>query len=73
MLKRLTALLLAALMLLLTAAAEEERPAVIDRINAPEVQADFAFAQDAALLDDMMDAVGIDRDKLCTYCWDGRE
>ena len=24
-------------------------------------------------LDDMMDAVGIDRDKLCTYCWDGRE
>ena len=51
MLKRLTALLLAALMLLLTAAAEEERPAVIDRINAPEVQADFAFAQDAALLE----------------------
>ena len=51
MFKRLTALLLAALMLLLTAAAEEERPAVIDRINAPEVQADFAFAQDAALLE----------------------
>ena len=24
-------------------------------------------------LDDMIDAVGIDRDKLCTYCWDGRE
>ena len=24
-------------------------------------------------LDDMMDAVGIDKDKLCTYCWDGRE
>ena len=24
-------------------------------------------------LDDMMDAVGIDRCKLCTYCWDGRE
>ncbi len=24
-------------------------------------------------LDDMLDAVGIDRDKLCTYCWDGRE
>ena len=24
-------------------------------------------------LDDMMDAVGIDREKLCTYCWDGRE
>ena len=24
-------------------------------------------------LDDMMEAVGIDKDKLCTYCWDGRE
>ncbi len=24
-------------------------------------------------LDDLMDAVGIDRCKLCTYCWDGKE
>ena len=24
-------------------------------------------------LDDMTDAVGIDKEKLCTYCWDGRE
>ena len=24
-------------------------------------------------LDDMMESVGIDRSKLCTYCWDGRE
>lgn len=24
-------------------------------------------------LDDMTDAVGIGREKLCTYCWDGRE
>ncbi len=24
-------------------------------------------------LDDMIDSVGIDRKKLCTYCWDGRE
>ena len=24
-------------------------------------------------LDDMIEAVGIDREKLCTYCWDGRE
>ncbi len=23
-------------------------------------------------LDDMIDSVGIDRDKLCTYCWDGK-
>ncbi|MCQ2498609.1 MAG: amidophosphoribosyltransferase [Lachnospiraceae bacterium] len=24
-------------------------------------------------LDDMIEAVGIDKNKLCTYCWDGRE
>lgn len=24
-------------------------------------------------LDDMIDSVGIDRSRLCTYCWDGRE
>lgn len=24
-------------------------------------------------LDDMLDSVGIDKSKLCTYCWDGRE
>ena len=24
-------------------------------------------------LDDMLDSVGIDRSKLCTYCWDGQE
>ena len=24
-------------------------------------------------LDDMLEAVGIDKDKLCTYCWDGKE
>lgn len=24
-------------------------------------------------LDDMIESVGIDRDRLCTYCWDGRE
>jgi len=24
-------------------------------------------------LDDMLDAVGIERNKLCTYCWDGKE
>lgn len=24
-------------------------------------------------LDDMLDAVGIDHCKLCTYCWDGKE
>ena len=24
-------------------------------------------------LDDMIESVGIDKCKLCTYCWDGRE
>jgi amidophosphoribosyltransferase len=24
-------------------------------------------------LDDMIEALGVERDKLCTYCWDGRE
>ena len=24
-------------------------------------------------LDDMLESVGIDKDKLCTYCWDGKE
>ena len=24
-------------------------------------------------LDDMIESVGIDRSKLCTYCWDGQE
>ena len=24
-------------------------------------------------LDDMIASVGIDKSKLCTYCWDGRE
>ena len=24
-------------------------------------------------LDDMIEALGIDKEELCTYCWDGRE
>ncbi len=24
-------------------------------------------------LDDMLDSAGIDKCKMCTYCWDGRE
>jgi amidophosphoribosyltransferase len=24
-------------------------------------------------LDDLLDSVGIDKDKLCTYCWNGKE
>ena len=24
-------------------------------------------------LDDMLESVGIDKEKLCTYCWNGKE
>ena len=24
-------------------------------------------------LDDMIESIGMDRSRLCTYCWDGRE
>ena len=24
-------------------------------------------------LDDLIEAIGLDRDKLCTYCWNGQE
>ena len=24
-------------------------------------------------LDGMLEAIGIDREKICTYCWDGKE
>ena len=24
-------------------------------------------------LDGLLEAIGIDRDKICTYCWSGRE
>lgn len=48
--KRILALLLM-LMLALPAFAEEALPVLIDRVNSPEEHADFAFAEDAALLE----------------------
>ena len=51
MLKKLMACLLAALLALTVSLAVEEAPVLIDHINAPEIQADFAFAEDAALLE----------------------
>ena len=24
-------------------------------------------------LDGLLEAIGLDRDRVCTYCWDGRE
>lgn len=51
MMKRLFAALLAAVLLFVGAAAEEAAPVLIDRVNAPEEYADFAFAEDAELLE----------------------
>lgn len=51
MMKRLFAALLAAALLLAGAAAEEAAPVLIDWVNAPEEYADFAFAEDAELLE----------------------
>ena len=50
-------LLLAVLMLLGTAAGEGADKTVINRINAPDVSADFAFAEDADLLEELLDSV----------------
>ena len=49
--KRLLAVVLALLMLCAFVLAEEEAPVLVDRINAPEANADFAFAEDAALFE----------------------
>lgn len=52
MLRKMFALMLVLLMALpLAAAGEEAPPVLIDRINTPEAHADFAFAQDAPLLE----------------------
>ncbi len=42
---------------------------MLDRIREKLNFTSLAFNR----LDDMIDAVGLDRDQLCTYCWDGRE
>ena len=49
--RRAATLLLTVLMLLRTAAGEGADKTVINRINAPDVSADFAFAEDADLLE----------------------
>ena len=40
---------------------------MLDRIKEKLGFSSLAFNR----LDDMLDAVGIEREKLCTYCWDG--
>ena len=49
--RRAVTLLLTVLMLLGAAAGEGTDKTVINRINAPDVSADFAFAEDAELLE----------------------
>lgn len=49
--RRAATLLLTVLMLLGTAAGEGADKTVINRINAPDVSADFSFAEDADLLE----------------------
>ena len=60
--KRILALLMM-LMLALSAFAQEAAPVLIDRVNAPEEYADFAFAEDAEVLEvifpQMLDCDGI--------------
>ena len=52
MLRKWIAFLLLVLMALtVTVCAAEDAPVLIDRINAPEIQADFAFGEDAELLE----------------------
>jgi len=52
MLKRILSMLIVLLMLSCAALAEEApRPVLIDRLNSPEQYADFAFAEDAPLLE----------------------
>ena len=31
------------------------------------------YKDDATALDGLLEAIGIDRDKICTYCWTGKE
>ena len=57
--KKLLSLLLMVLMLLGAAAGEGADKTVINRINAPDVSADFAFAEDADLLEIILSLIHI--------------
>ena len=56
----------------LTAYANPETPEYQDMVKKIGEKLNFTSLR-YHRLDDMMDSVGIDKSKLCTYCWDGRE
>lgn len=66
MVKRILAFMLL-LLLAVPAMAEEQPPILVDRINAPEVNADFAFAADARLLEVIFPQI-LDCDAMLLRC-----
>ncbi|MGN0377149.1 MAG: amidophosphoribosyltransferase [Suilimivivens sp.] len=56
----------------LSAYSNPETPEYQEMVKRIGVQLNFTSLR-YHRLDDMIASVGIDRDKLCTYCWDGKE
>lgn len=56
----------------LSAYSNPETPEYQEMIRRIGVQLNFTSLR-YHRLDDMIESVGIDKNKLCTYCWDGRE
>lgn len=56
----------------LKAYVDPDSPEYADMVGRIGKQLNFTSLQ-FNRLDDMIESIGIDRDKLCTYCWDGRE
>ncbi|MGN1180213.1 MAG: amidophosphoribosyltransferase [Suilimivivens sp.] len=56
----------------LSAYSNPETPEYQEMVRRIGVQLNFTSLR-YHRLDDMIASVGIDRDKLCTYCWDGKE
>lgn len=51
---------------------DPDTPEYAEMVNHIEKQLNFTSLR-YHRLDDMIESVGIDRSKLCTYCWDGKE
>ncbi len=56
----------------LSAYSNPETPEYQEMVRRIEEQLNFTSLR-YHRLDDMMESVGIEKEKLCTYCWDGRE
>ena len=56
----------------LSAYSNPETPEYQEMVKRIGVQLNFTSLR-YHRLDDMIDSVGIDKNKLCTYCWDGKE